>query len=295
MSRRFYPNKNDMENLRHGKLILDEWYPFLKTIDTIQLPNSIQTYAPFRTVWSASGGYQKADWGHPNGPNGPEKQHLIRREGGTGEMFFFARELQKWVDYMWHHHRDAFKSPPEMLDAYQQYSIRYTEPLLWDRPGWYVECVQQRRTNPVENEDEEIIHVPYPQYDGGAQYPWPIILIGYSVNAHAREGDDRIKNMEHVQNPMTAYSNDFKSLHCMCIEYAADGKMQYRLIWEQTGKQASEELKADDNDNTWSEPSGNEEIPAIIPISWPIDRLFKTSPEKPLIVNFPFTNITNLL
>lgn len=294
MSRRFYPNKNDMENLRHGKLILDEWYPFLKAIDTIQLPNNIQTYAPFRTVWGTSGGYEIAEAGKPNGPNvDVARFQQIRREGGTGEMFFFARELQKWVDYMWHEHKNYFQSPEDVLDDYQKYSIRFTEPLLWDRPGWYVECVQPRRL--VVGDDGR--ETPMRRYTGKSKdYPWPMLLIGYAVNAHARDGDDRIKNMEHVQNPMVEYNDDFKSIHCMCIEYSSDGSMQYRLIWEQTGEQADSEWVAEEESNTWSEPSGNEDVPAIIPITWPIDRLFKMrGTGLGGIVNFPFTNITNLL
>ena len=291
----FKVNDRDMKLLSNGKLILQNWYLFLKAIDTIQYPTKNRTFAPFKDIWRDDD-YGRVPKGMPEIPSEHnEKTHSANRPGGTGEMYYFSLELQRFVEdiYLNHPHkmldyaqwkRLAERENPDIgriKDALQEKATNNHDlgllidpsdkmqdwfPLLWDRPGWYIEVVQTRRP------EEEI--------DGNDVPPWPHIILGYASNA----ADSRAEPEWTRKRPY----EDFCSVHVLSIDYKADQTMTYRLMWEQIGRDAEPQRMAENYEDSWAVPTENNvSTGSFIPITRPIRYLFKKGSTTG-ILNYPY-------
>lgn len=282
-------NERDMKLLSNSKLIMQEWYLFLKAIDTIQHPNNNTPYAPFRDIWSSRTDYKEVKRGKFEVPaHQTEDLHSANRPGGTGEMYYFALELQRFVEDVYHNHPSemmdmegleelAAREHPSMVlkkpklllqegDSEQTLIQKGFYPMLWDRPGWYVEVVKTRRPQ----EEIDMNDVP----------PWPHIILGYASNA----------GLPSLQPEWTRKrpDNDFCSVHVISFEYKEDQDMAYRLMWEQTGYDADGQKTAEEYEESWAIPTDNNDTSdPFIPITRPIAYLFKPRAYRQLL-NYPF-------
>ena len=183
-------------------------------------------------------------------------------------MYYFALELQRFVEDTYHNRPDDMVEYEDFDEAVLFDNMgHHRQGLLWDRPGWYVEMPQSRRAQDQIDE-----------YDVPA---WPTIILGYASNASNPSCDPHWTR----KRP----NEDFRSVHIMSLEYASDQSMTYRLVWEQSGIGVPPQRTASEYEDSWAIPtSNNETAPSIIPIRRPIEYLFKPWTASYLL-NYPYT------
>ena len=248
----------------------DEWYHFIRALDSIRSPNTGRPFNMFtRTIGSDGPLIDDSDdcalGALPEHPNyGAAVDFPIKREGGTGEMFYFALALYHLTEELWD--EGEFLDP--MVDEHkasmqEHFDVDGEMPLLWNRDGWYIEVLDVRSKKDAENAIRPgEARSPSPTKDA----PFASILLGKTTIAS--------ENKEHK---MEAYENDFRGLMVMLISYEEDGSMSYRLTYEDTDKRAVEEIS-----DSWGIISV-----AVYPILKNISNLF-SGPGLYFTLNYPY-------
>ena len=255
----------------------DEWYHFIRALDSIRSPETKKPFNMFAKTIGITGRLiddnDDCESGalpeHPS--TGPAVDFPIKREGGTGEMFYFALALYHLAETLYA--EGQFLDPLVAADhkeIKQVFALGDELPILWNRDGWYIEVLDVRS-----EEDAAKAIRPDVGFDGGIRHGYPTkgapfasIVIGKTTIAS--------ENKEHK---MEAYKDDYRGLMVLLISYEKDGSMSYRLTYEDTENRAVEELS-----DSWGVISV-----AVHPIQKNISNLF-TGAGVFFTLNYPYVS-----
>ena len=154
----------------------------------------------------------------------------LKERAGTGEMYYFALELYYLAETLYA--EGEFLDPLVAADhkeIKQLFALGDELPILWNRDGWYMELLDVRSDEDMEN----AIRPDSEGVGGGPTEgaPFASIVIGKTTIAS--------ENKEHK---MEAYKDDYRGMMVMLISYEKDGSMSYRLTYEDTDDRAVEDI-----------------------------------------------------
>ena len=246
----------------------DEWYHFIRALDSIRSPNTGRPFNMFAKTVGVDGPLIDDNddcvlGGLPEHPQyGAAVDFPIKREGGTGEMFYFALALYHLAEKLYA--EGQFLDPLVAADHQeikQVFALGDELPILWNRDGWYIEVLDVRS-----EEDAAKAIRPGEAGAGIKGAPFASIVIGKTTIAS--------ENKEHK---MEAYKDDYRGLMVMLISYEKNGSMSYRLTYEDTQNRAVDELS-----DSWGVISV-----AVHPIEKNISNLF-SGPGVFFTLNYPY-------